>query len=76
MLKVALCDDEKLILSELKNIIDECKKNNNWQIEVNTYISGKELIKDIGLYGIVFLDMDMPEIGGIAISDAYFVCNK
>jgi DNA-binding LytR/AlgR family response regulator len=65
MLKVALCDDEKLILSELKNIIDECKKNNNWQIEVNTYISGKELIKDIELYDTVFLDMDMPEIDGI-----------
>jgi DNA-binding LytR/AlgR family response regulator len=65
MLKIALCDDEELILLGLKKIINECANKNNWQIEVHNYTSGIELIKDINSFDTVFLDMDMPEIDGI-----------
>lgn len=70
MLKVAICDDEQPILDTLKKRFDDFFKNTDIEYEISLYINGKNLLEDnkIKPYDILFLDIDMPEIDGIAVA--------
>jgi DNA-binding LytR/AlgR family response regulator len=61
MYTIAVCDDEKIITSELKKIIEEW----NSTVQVECFISGEELIQNYHPYHAVFLDIDMKGINGI-----------
>lgn len=65
-MKIYLCDDEKKILDDMKEIVQECQKN----CEVNAYTSGMELVKALkeDVCDILLLDIDMPDISGMDIA--------
>lgn len=59
------------MLDELhKRILSECKKQ-NFEISVENFISGGELLKTQkeNPFDVVFLDIDMPEINGFDIAE-------
>lgn len=66
-MKIALCDDEKLVRSELHNMIE----NNLHCLDllIDEYSTGKELLtvlnKRAGIYEAVFLDIEMNGIDGL-----------
>ena len=65
MLRVGICDDEKLVIEALDGIIQQTICKNNWNITISHYQSGRELLKDVYDLDAVFLDIDMPELDGI-----------
>lgn len=65
--RVAICDDQPQALAELSRIILEIGKEKGWQLTVNTYMDGEDLLQDIQELDVVFLDMEMPKEDGIGI---------
>ena len=47
MLRVAICDDEKIIASEIKDLLQENCKKRNIKVGIEIYDQGKKLVKDI-----------------------------
>lgn len=68
MLRVAICDDEKIIANEIENLLRENCKKHNIKVGIEIYDQGKKLVKDIqrGInYDLVYLDIQMDEQDGI-----------
>ena len=69
MIKTAICDDEpEFILTmsaELKRLYSDII------IIDSTYTSPEKLLNDNKQYDILFLDIDMPEMDGMELSDRY-----
>jgi len=67
-MRIAVCDDDIEFCNKIKNslekIVDKCD-------EVNCYISGIELLKDMNskMFDIVYLDIEMPGIDGIKTAE-------
>lgn len=47
MYKVAVCDSDKLFVSHIRNIINQCSGNNKYSFEINEFDSEKDLISAI-----------------------------
>lgn len=65
MYHVAICDDDKVFISYIKNIIYQAKGINDWQCKFHEFVSGEELINELCEkvhYDLLILDM---ELGGI-----------
>lgn len=68
IIKIAVCDDEKIFACKMKKIIDIYFTKKQIPYEVDIYPSGKLFIEsDIRMmeYQIVFLDINMKEIDGL-----------
>lgn len=66
MFKVAICDDDKLICSEIEKIIHDYNKN----IEIDIFYSGERLynfLKDKNYYNLIFLDIEMEILNGVNV---------
>lgn len=61
MYTVAVCDDEKIITTKLKKLIEDWSQT----IQVECFESGEELIHNYHPYHAIFLDIDMEGINGI-----------
>lgn len=67
MINIVLCDDNKSYLSNLKEIVMECLRDQNINGKVDTYLSGTELLDSGCLYDVYILDIEMPMISGIEV---------
>lgn len=69
LLKIAICDDEEVFGEYLKQIVSKFFDEKKVQYEINLFGSGEEFVKlnlDMAKYHIVFFDVDMGELDGIA----------
>lgn len=62
MINIAICDDDKKIVEQIKKYIMEYRKAES---KVKTYSSGEELLEAKLNFEIIFLDIDMTGINGI-----------
>lgn len=65
-IKVAICDDDEIIRSEIKRILEEIKPD----YEIYTYSSGEELLEKKEYFHIIFLDIEMKEMDGMKTAEA------
>lgn len=68
MLRIALCDDEKIFLAHARKVIWEITYKWDSEIQIDCFMDYNLLIKQMQeekTYEIFFLDIDMPEINGI-----------
>jgi DNA-binding LytR/AlgR family response regulator len=63
-MKIGICDDEPLMTTMLKRIIEEILRKPDIKVEISTFLSGGELIERIDDLDAVFLDIEMPELDG------------
>ncbi|MGN0345800.1 MAG: LytR/AlgR family response regulator transcription factor [Lachnospiraceae bacterium] len=70
MIKIAICDDDEIFLQQEKKIIQNYFVKNPREYNVDSYTSGKDLLKseELNTYDIVFLDISMDEIDGLEIA--------
>ncbi len=66
MLKIAVCDDEKKFLSVFLNSIKKLSGKNDENISVSAYLNVSQFLNDHeqSAFDVVFLDIEMPELGG------------
>ena len=72
MLRIALCDDEDTVCSELESFIIQACKELHIENEIDIFSSGSNLKKhliDGSMYNIFFLDIELNDESGITISE-------
>lgn len=68
MVKIAICDDEKLFVGRISEIVRAFFAEQKLDYHVDEFYSGEEFVQlkeKVGDYDIVFLDMQMKELNGI-----------
>lgn len=68
MIKAAVCDDEKIFTKKFVLMIKEFFDTHNIQINVSVFDSGTDFILNRAKYDIVFLDINIPDVGGFEIA--------
>ena len=70
MINIAICDDDKVICSELENIMLEYAKSHFLQIEIDIFYSGESLLEYIeqeNHLDILYLDIEMGQMNGVEV---------
>ena len=69
-MRILICDDDVLILEQLKGCIKQFLKRINLKCpEIVCYSDGESLLADTGDKDILFLDIEMPGINGIYVGN-------
>lgn len=69
MIKIAVIDDDKNSVENLKNLIEEYTNENDIEILIKCFINGKEFLKvNNSEFSLIFLDIDMPKINGLDVA--------
>lgn len=71
IVKICICDDNKVIHQEIKNFLIPFFSNSNFPMIIDCY-SGEEIINHYStsqIYDIVFLDIEMAKINGIKAAE-------
>lgn len=64
-MEIAVCDDEKIIRGQVVKYLKQYGNNFN----IIEYSGGYDLLTSGKIFDIIFLDIDMPEIDGMAVAD-------
>lgn len=75
VIKIAICDDEEKIRTQLSAI---CKKVKQDTDEIYIYQDGEEILNDLPQkkFDLIFLDIEMPKISGIEIKNRMEAMNE
>lgn len=68
MLRIAVCDDNILITSEIENILFKIAARKALDVEVDVFFDGEELEKSVkqgDIFDIIYLDIEMKKRNGI-----------
>lgn len=77
MYKIAICDDDSMIGSQLEEFIHKYQVEKVIDITVDVYESGEEMLshmKDEGAYDLIFLDIEFPKMNGVDVGN--YIRNK
>lgn len=67
MIKIAVCDDNKEICSQIEEYILKCTENKNLKVEIDKFYSGKNLLEKMkpqNPYKLIFLDIEINNENG------------
>ena len=68
-IKIAICDDEQYICSQLESMLEDIIKQLEMDYEIEVFESGESLCKELGrqIYDLIFLDIELPKNSGIDV---------
>ena len=66
MLKIAVVDDEIIFVESLINKITAVCEKLNLEFKIDKYSNGFDILENYSKYHLIFLDIEMPSIDGIA----------
>lgn len=69
MYMIAICEDEKHILENLRKKVEEYIDKKQLAATIQVYLSGEELLKEKSFFDIVLLDMKLPGISGLETAE-------
>ncbi len=72
MYRIAICDDETAVCSQIEQMIIDYGKSISEKLEIDVYYSGEELCKFLrsgAEYDILFLDIEFKQLNGVEIGE-------
>ena len=71
MIQIAIIDDNKEEMQELKNQLNFVSEKMNMEFHIHCFLNGKDFLKKYRKqYDLLCLDIDMPSLDGIALADS------
>lgn len=67
MIKIGICDDEKIILKVLQEMVEESLEYLKLEAEIFLFHQGAEVLESEEEMDILFLDIEMPQMDGIEV---------
>lgn len=67
-MRILICDDEQRYINELKIHIEEYLRSHKIKAEIYATLDPKKIMNSEIIFDLVFLDIQMPEIDGIALA--------
>jgi DNA-binding LytR/AlgR family response regulator len=67
-MRLAVCDDDLAVTAKMKDIINDYVFEKKLIADVEVYHNGKELLESNHSFDVIFMDIDMKEMNGIAIA--------
>lgn len=64
MLHIAICDDEQIIMEQLKKLLETCRPD----CMVTMHPCGEGLLDAFDQYDLIFLDIEMPQTSGMELA--------
>lgn len=71
MLQIGICDDEPLLLNEIKEITEDCLQQQQVFSILSSYTDGRTLLYDIQdgkRFDLLLLDIEMPDLSGMELA--------
>lgn len=68
MIKIAVCDDEKIFVNIVLEFLEQYKKEINSDVIVKDYSNGFDLLDDVEEFDLILLDVEMPKLDGFAVA--------
>ena len=65
MIRIAICDDEKYMSGYIRTMVFSFFRKKNREINLRTFLSGRELLAYDGQIDILFLDIQMKDMDGM-----------
>lgn len=65
MIKFAVCDDEPFMLEEIASKILQYMEEHNFECQIFRFLNGRELIKSVQNFDVLFLDIQMEKPDGM-----------
>lgn len=68
MIQIAICDDDSIFVSKVKNMLIEILNSKEIKAEIEIYSDGEELLKNYKekkQYDVIYLDIEMENVDGI-----------
>ena len=72
-MKIAICDDDEMLCHLLEEMILQLGKNEDVQVQISVFFDGKSLweyMKQGNRFDLMFLDIEMEQMDGIAVGQA------
>lgn len=66
-MKIAICDDEKMFVNRITELVIDYFQQRKIKIEVDTFLDPLVMLSSQEDYHIIFLDVDMPKLNGIQL---------
>ncbi len=68
MLKIAVCEDEKIYADQINNLIQEYASLNSVMFDVQLFTNGHTLLSSTTKFDLIFLDIGLPDYSGMDIA--------
>lgn len=75
-MKIVICDDNLNIISEIKEMLNEYSAIKNIPLEISAFDNGIAVLDSNENYNIAILDVEMPDMNGIALGEELRKRNK
>ena len=69
MISILICDDNPIILTQVQSIIKNIQKTQKFEFFIDLKSTGDFAIKSKAKYDIAIVDIEMPGINGLKLSE-------
>ena len=77
MYRIAVVEDDRNFVEELKNYLEQYAKEEGQEFEVSVFYDGAEILENYApKYDLILLDIEMPKVNGMDAAERIRLCNK
>lgn len=69
MIKVLVCDDDKIITDKVKHLLDDIQEKYSFELDIQISNDGQSVIKNNEVFDIAIVDIEMPNVDGLVLSE-------